>query len=118
MQRNLYSYFHPRHLVTCLLNFEIVIKLHFNSSEWALCGSFSSRASILSRSTFTLVPSSDKLDLLISTSLLTARIGEALRSGAIPVIIGRKEMLPFSEYIEWEKAALFIPQVRNGIYRD
>ncbi|CAK8684115.1 exostosin-like 3 [Clavelina lepadiformis] len=82
------------------------------SSEWALCGSFSSRASILSRSTFTLIPSSDKLDLLISTSLLTARIGEALRSGAIPVIIGRKEMLPFSEYIEWEKAALFIPQAR------
>lgn len=54
--------------------------------DWALCGTDSSRKTILKDSTFTLIfaPSED----LISSTLLQARVYEALRSGAIPVILG------------------------------
>lgn len=56
-------------------------------NDWALCGTDSSRKSILKESTFVLIlaPSDSNL---VSTILLQARIYEALRAGAIPVILG------------------------------
>ena len=77
-----------------------------------MCGSLSSRAALLSRSTFALVPPPEPHSgSSVSTSLFLNRLAEALRVGAIPIIPGTSTSLPFSEYIEWEKACIVIPPV-------
>lgn len=58
-----------------------------SEQDWALCGTDSSRKAILKESTFSLILAPGNANL-ISTTLLQARVYEALRSGAIPVILG------------------------------
>lgn len=48
--------------------------------DWALCGTDSSRRAVLKESTFVLVFAPSTIDF-VSTTLLQARIYEALRSG-------------------------------------
>ena len=44
---------------------------------------------------------------------MQGRIYEALRAGAIPVILGSDQIeLPYSETIDWRRAALMLPKVR------
>lgn len=65
--------------------------------DWALCGTESSRRAVLHGSTFALLlaPAEPRL---ATTALLQARIYEALRSGAIPVLVGGDRLrLPFDE---------------------
>lgn len=63
--------------------------------DWALCGTDSSRKAILKESTFVLILAPGNVNL-ISSALLQARIYEALRSGAIPVILGGDQVNIFA----------------------
>lgn len=80
------------------------------SGEWALCGTESSRTSVLRESTFSLIiaPSDDDL---VSTTTIQTRIYESLRSGAIPIILGDHLQLPFAETIDWRRVAILLPKV-------
>lgn len=78
--------------------------------EWLLCGSAQTRAQILSKSTFSLVIGSQ----LGSVGPVTyTRLVEALRYGAVPVILGVKH-LPFDSVIDWSKAAVVVPPTSLG----
>lgn len=79
--------------------------------DWYLCGTDNSRKNILKESTFALLLAPEKT--LVTSTLLQARLYEALRSGAIPVILGGDNVeLPYSDMIEWRKAVLFLPKAR------
>lgn len=80
-------------------------------SEWLLCGTQESRTSILKDSTFSLVISPADYSV-ISTPQIHVRIHEALRTGAIPVILGNHIQLPFNEFLDWNRAAIFLPKAR------
>ncbi|RZF46928.1 hypothetical protein LSTR_LSTR013240 [Laodelphax striatellus] len=85
-----------------------------DSSEWQLCGSEGSRSEVLKASTFVLVPAPVNTSY-VTTSLMLARVYEALQNGAIPVIVGADQFsveLPYSEVIHWKKAVLFVPGSR------
>lgn len=78
--------------------------------EWLLCGTLQQRALNLSQSTFSLVIGSHSG----STGPITfTRLVEALRYGAIPVILGIKS-LPFSDVIDWKAAAVILPSSSLG----
>ncbi|XP_050306547.1 exostosin-3 [Anthonomus grandis grandis] len=80
--------------------------------DWALCGTDSSRRAVLKESTFALVFAPSSTDYL-STTLLQARIYEALRSGAVPVILGGDQVkLAYDEVIQWKRVVLFVPKAR------
>lgn len=82
-----------------------------SNRDWFLCGTDNSRRAILKDSTFALLLVPERH--MISSTLLQARLYEALRAGAIPVILGGDQIeLPFSETIEWRRAALFLPKAR------
>lgn len=50
---------------------------------------------------------------LVSTTLLQARLYEALRAGAIPVILGGDQVeLPYGDMLEWRRAVLLLPKAR------
>lgn len=75
------------------------------SKDWYLCGTDNSRRTILRDSTFSLLLVPDRS--VVSSTLLQARLYEALRAGSIPVILGGDQIeLPFSEMIEWRRAAM------------
>lgn len=61
--------------------------------DWSLCGTESTRFSILKESSFALImaPPSN----FVSTTLLQARIYESLRSGAVPVLLGGDQVLRY-----------------------
>lgn len=80
-------------------------------NEWLLCGDNSSRAQLLRQSTFSIVfaPLGD----FISTRVFLTRIRESLQNGAIPVVVGGDAAeLPFSEFVDWSRAALLLPLAR------
>ncbi|KOB69799.1 Exostosin-3, partial [Operophtera brumata] len=82
------------------------------AGDWALCGTDRSRKAILHASTFVLILAPADVTY-ISTALVQARLYEALRSGAIPVILGGDRMrLPFQEVLDWRRAALSLPTAR------
>ncbi|XP_055384787.1 exostosin-3 [Condylostylus longicornis] len=86
-------------------------KVELALSDWALCGTDSSRRNILKDSTFALIlpPRSGQ----VSSVLMQARIFEALRSGSIPVILGADEVrLPYSETLDWKRIAILLPKAR------
>lgn len=65
--------------------------------DWELCGTETSRTGLLQQSTFALVPAPRNMTL-VSSALTLARLYEALRAGAIPVILGGDRLqLPYSE---------------------
>lgn len=81
------------------------------NKDWYLCGTDNSRKTILRESTFALILVPDVI--VISSTLLQARIYESLRAGAIPVILGGDQIeLPFSDMIEWRRAVMFLPKAR------
>ncbi|XP_060518038.1 exostosin-3 isoform X1 [Cylas formicarius] len=80
--------------------------------DWALCGTDSSRRGVLKDSTFVLIfaPASDEL---LSTTLLQARVYEALRAGAVPVVLGGDQVkLAYDEVIQWRRVGIFVPRTR------
>lgn len=79
--------------------------------DWSLCGTDSSRKAILKESTFALILAPSNVSFF-STALMQARLYEALRSGAIPVILGGDRVaLSYKEVIAWRRAAIFLPKV-------
>ncbi|GBP92672.1 Exostosin-3 [Eumeta japonica] len=80
--------------------------------DWALCGTDRSRGGILRDSTFVLLLApSDRS--YVSTALMQARLYEALRSGAIPVILGGDRVkLPYDEVLDWRRVVLLLPKAR------
>ncbi|RZB38838.1 exostosin-3, partial [Asbolus verrucosus] len=86
--------------------------VNMGPQDWALCGTDSSRRTVLKESTYVLIFGPTFADLL-STTLLQARIYEALRSGAIPVILGGDQIrLAYDEVIQWRRVAIFLPRAR------
>ncbi|GJQ82814.1 hypothetical protein Trydic_g13516 [Trypoxylus dichotomus] len=86
--------------------------MNTGESDWGLCGTDSSRKAILKESTFTLI-FAPKSSELLTTSLLQARIYEALRAGAIPVILGGDQIqLAYNEVIQWKRVCIFLPRAR------
>lgn len=80
--------------------------------DWSLCGTDSSRKAILKESTFALILAPSNVSFL-STASMQARLYEALRSGAIPVILGGDRVtLSYDEVIAWRRAAIFLPKAR------
>ncbi|XP_041973722.1 exostosin-3 [Aricia agestis] len=80
--------------------------------DWALCGTDRSRRAILRDSTFVLILAPADPDVA-STALLQARLYEALRSGAIPVVLGGDRVqLPYAEVLDWRRATLTLPKAR------
>lgn len=81
------------------------------AKDWALCGTDSSRKQILKDSTFVLLLAPGHR--AVSSTILQARIYEALRAGAIPVILGADQVvLPYGDTIDWKKATVMLPKVR------
>ncbi|XP_076454154.1 exostosin-like 3 isoform X2 [Babylonia areolata] len=78
-------------------------------SEWGLCGGESDRLRLLAQSSFTLLLS--PLDhSLTSTVAFQTRLREALKQGAVPVILGHMQKnLPFAELLRWEDALVTLP---------
>ncbi|XP_013195012.2 exostosin-3 [Amyelois transitella] len=80
--------------------------------DWALCGTDRSRRAILRDSTFVLILAPGDRSYT-TTALLQARLYEALRSGAIPVILGGDRIrLPFDEVLDWRRVAVSLPKAR------
>ncbi|XP_026484929.2 exostosin-3 [Vanessa tameamea] len=80
--------------------------------DWALCGTDRSRRSILRDSTFGLILAPADSNYA-STALLQARLYEALRSGAIPVVLGGDRIrLPYDEVLDWRRATILLPKAR------
>ncbi|XP_022918959.1 exostosin-3 [Onthophagus taurus] len=80
--------------------------------DWGLCGTDSSRKSVLKDSTFTLIFAPRSAELA-STTLLQARTYEALRAGAVPVILGGDQIkLAYDEVIQWKRICIFLPRAR------
>lgn len=80
--------------------------------DWALCGTDRSRRAVLRDSTFALILAPADRNY-VTTALLQARLYEALRSGAIPVILGGDRIrLPFDEVLDWRRAAVAVPRAR------
>ncbi|XP_072935988.1 exostosin-3 [Epargyreus clarus] len=80
--------------------------------DWALCGTDRSRRSVLRDSTFVLVLAPGNSNYA-STALLQARLYEALRSGAIPVVLGGDRIrLPYDEVLDWRRATISLPKAR------
>ena len=72
-------------------------KKESNIDEWQLCKNEKERGIILKESTFTLVPCMIN-DTFVSTPVFLVRLFEALKFGAIPVILGGDQIeLPFDE---------------------
>ncbi|XP_071942366.1 exostosin-like 3 [Antedon mediterranea] len=78
--------------------------------EWGLCGEHTERVSTLQQSTFALILATNN-SIAFSTHLYI-RLYEALRYGAIPVILGEQIQLPFNEFISWKKCAIILPKSR------
>lgn len=76
--------------------------------EWALCGTASSRFAACSQSTFALVIGGSQGAHGAATY---SRLVEALRCGAIPVVLG-VSVLPFDAVIDWSRAAIVLPAGR------
>lgn len=99
-----------------LLQFEcdppVEKRANIHIGDWALCGTDRSRSAVLRESTFVLILAPADRDYA-TTALLQARLYEALRSGAIPVILGGDRIqLPYSEVLDWRRATLTLPKAR------
>ncbi|KAK3914714.1 Exostosin-3 [Frankliniella fusca] len=81
-------------------------------ADWSMCGTEASRQAVLRQSTFALLLAPANASL-VTTATLQARLWEALRDGAIPVILGGDRLhLPYSEVIVWRRVALILPLSR------
>ena len=71
--------------------------------EWALCTSQDERLRNCADSTFALV-----LGASDASAITYTRLMEALRCGAVPVVVGVRQ-LPYDSVINWNKAAILLP---------
>nr|CAD7462930.1 unnamed protein product [Timema tahoe] len=86
--------------------------------DWVLCGTESSRGSVLQDSTFALVIASANTSLL-TTTVLQTRVYEALKAGAIPVLLGGDQLeLPYNEVVDWNRVVLSLPKVSVTVVVD
>jgi hypothetical protein len=74
-----------------------------SDEEWALCTPQEQRLLNCANSTFALV-----LGAPDTSAITYTRLSEALRCGAVPVIVGVRQ-LPFDSVINWNKAAILLP---------
>ncbi|XP_070534732.1 exostosin-like 3 [Ptychodera flava] len=81
-----------------------------HTPEWALCGNEIERSTVLRESTFSLLIASD--DTSVTSLPLFMRLFEALKYGAIPVILGEQIQLPFYETLDWRTAVITLPKPR------
>ncbi|XP_022091151.1 exostosin-like 3 [Acanthaster planci] len=79
-------------------------------SEWWMCDNNEKRAEILRQSTFALIIA--PTDRILSSTMLQARLHEALRQNVVPVVLGEQVRLPFADFIAWEKAVIILPKAR------
>ena len=77
--------------------------------EFLLCRNDGERSHLLKKSTFVLIM---EPYMSHSSHHFQIRVHEALRYGAIPVIVGGTKSMPFSETLDWDRAALFFPMAR------
>ena len=84
---------------------------HAFPGEWIPCGSAEQRRSQLTLTTFSLVVGSGTGGL--SGTVTYTRLVEALRYGAIPVVVGVGR-LPLDSVIDWRLAAIIIPTSQLG----
>ena len=81
-------------------------------TEWGLCSTGDKRAAVLSQSTFALTVSPSDQHLMTSWTFQT-RLREALRVGAVPVLVGHMgRQLPLGELLDWERAVVTLPLAR------
>ena len=74
--------------------------------EWSLCNTATDRLVKCQKALFALVPCGMEGEV---GPVTFTRLIEALQCGAIPIVVGDcVNRLPFSEVIEWEKAAMFV----------
>lgn len=91
---------------------KVIIDFHCKKSldTFELCGSFSSRQGILTKSNFALILTTSSLKNRVT------RINEALESGSIPVFICFPDCqnltLPFDEVIDYSLFSIFVPIAR------
>ena len=81
-----------------------VIRGNFGE-EWGLCTPQDQRLRKCTDSMFTLV-----LVAPYASAITYTRLTEALRCGAVPVIVGARR-LPFDSVINWNKAAILLPKL-------
>ena len=83
------------------------------NGEWSLCGTSDSRTQLLKHSTFSLIIAPTNYSV-ISSVVTQVRIYEALKYGAIPIILGSYIQLPFAngELLHTKKAAITLPKQR------
>nr|CAD7405404.1 unnamed protein product [Timema poppensis] len=78
--------------------------------EFQQSANLTSRGSVLRDSTFALIIASPNTSLL-TTTVLQTRVYEALKAGAIPVLLGGDQLeLPYSEVVDWNRVVLFLPK--------
>lgn len=85
--------------------------LTFMPADWALCGTESARKDRILQSTFSLIiaPLNMSID---STTAFQTRVYETFKHGSIPVVLGSHELLPYSEVLRWDSAAILLPTPR------
>ena len=81
------------------------------NADWSLCGPDTERHNTLKHSVFALIIAPCNQSV-ISTVPMQTRLYEALKFGAIPVILGEHARLPFSELIDWSLAVVTLPKPR------
>jgi len=72
--------------------------------EMGVCGSSHTRAAVLKQSTFVLIFLTD-----VVTIDVQLRLYEALKMGAVPIIVGqhnRKFLFPYEDFIDWNRALI------------
>ena len=74
-----------------------------SDEEWGLCTSQEQRLRSCANSTFALV-----LGVPDTSAITYTRLSEVLRCGAVPVVVGVRQ-LPFDSVINWNKAAILLP---------
>lgn len=81
--------------------------------EMSLCGSTATRAAVLQQSTFVLIPLPTGPEL--TSWIVQLRLYEALKSGAVPIIVGdhnRRFIFPYDDVIDWNRALIRLPTSR------
>ena len=92
-------------LKEALKNVDIVVKCDVGDSVkdvqgWQLCGTAADREKGYQEAIFSLVPAEG------NPTLVYTRLLEALRWGAVPVILGQGFPLPFNEIIDWRQVTV------------
>ena len=76
-------------------------------NDWQLCWSHNERAKVLKASTFALI-----IQFGDDQTMTLVRLMESLQYGSIPVLISDNVLLPFSDLIDWHRAAIILHEAR------